>query len=224
MSAALAKKIAAILAKAKSTTFEAEAASLMAKAEQLMREHGIEALDVENADDPLELDTDGVRISGRAWQSKLFYHVAVYYGCDVMFTHHRYGVSATLSGRESARVTVRLMWPYILAAVGRQASAWRASVPRLTQLTQEIAKRSIGVRLTEKIARLIYERDGGFGGEAFQLAEAKLKAAEPDLKISKDRPLQIARGADEWANNIGLSLQAEGKANATLAIGREVPA
>lgn len=221
MSAALAKKIAAILAKAKSTTFEAEAASLMAKAEQLMRQHGIEALDVENADDPLELDSEGVRLSSRAWQSTLLYHVAMYYGCDAMFTHHRSGVTATLCGRESARVTVRLMWPYIRDAVGRQAAAWRASGARISQ---EVAKRSIAVRLTEKIARLISERDGVAGGQDYRLAEAALKAAEPDLKQGRCMSRAVAAGAVAWAEGIGLSLQTEGRPAETLAIGREVAA
>lgn len=222
MSAALAKKIAAILAKAKSTTFEAEAASLMAKAEELMRQHGIDALDIEGAEDPLDLDSDGIRIAGRAWQSTLIYHVAVYYGCDAMFTSCRGGTTTvTLSGRESARTTVRLMWPYIRDAVGRQAVSWRAREPRLTQ---EVAKRSIAVRLAQKIAGLIQARDGGWGGEDYRLAQTKLVAAHPDITSSRGGPRRIAMGAGEYADKIGLSLQAEGGTPAPLAIGREVAA
>lgn len=223
MSSALAKKIAAILAKAKSTTFEAEAASLMAKAEELMRQHGIDALSIEDADDPLEIEGDTLRLSGRAWQSALLYHVAAYYGCDAMFTHgrRRRETIVTLCGRESARTTVRLMWPYIRDAVGRQASAWRASGARISQ---EVAKRSIAVRLTEKIARLIWERDGDFGGEAFKRAEAVLNAANPDLKLGRGMAPTVAAGAMQWADGIGLSLQAEAEGRQALAIGREVAA
>lgn len=223
MSAALAKKIAAILAKAKSTTFEAEAASLMAKAEQLMRANRIDAVSVEEADDPLEVEGDMMRLSARAWQSALLYHVAAYYGCDAMFTHGRgrRETVVTLCGRESARTTVRLMWPYIRDAVGRQASAWRASGARISQ---EVAKRSIAVRLTEKIARLIHERDGSFGGEDFKRAEEMLNAANPDMTLARPMGAVVAAGAIQWANGIGLSLQAEGKAAETLAIGREAAA
>lgn len=59
-------------------------------------------------------------------------------------------------------------------------------------------------------------------GDVEPVESAKLTEEHPDLKLSSVRPLKIATGAEVWAGRIGLSLQAEGKADEVLALGCEV--
>lgn len=123
--ASIKKKIGAILAMAHSTNNEHEAAAFMAKAEVMMEKYQLEIWQLGDVGDPMGKE-EGLR-----WQDatpglndhKLLHAVCRYYGCQMV---HRTSTIVNsrgrtvplhmldIIGRESARVTVMLMMPFIM--------------------------------------------------------------------------------------------------------------
>ena len=118
-----AQKIKQIIAKAESTNSQAESESLMAKAHQLMTEHGLSMLDLGclDKDDPLGRDEDLYNNASDTWQLNVGYALARYYGCRLISAdgHTKSATKWVIFGRESARITFNLMWPFIDAATAR---------------------------------------------------------------------------------------------------------
>lgn len=173
------QRIQALLAKAQGTDNEHEAAAFMAKAEQLLEEHQIELWQLGDADDLMGSD---IMFSGTSssptWRRHLLFAVAKYYGCRSVrqFTpkQTRSGMDYTgfdihIIGRESSRITVNLMMPFILEQCNeagrrlfRQGHAGSAAA-----LTRRVAN-----ALCARIQRLIYEQEravaSGAKGSALQ--------------------------------------------------------
>lgn len=121
------EKIKQIIAKAKSTTSEAEAEALMAKAVDLMQKHQIDAWSL-GADDPLGFNRSDPRPKSgpSSYRPKLLAKLAAYYGCKVIYCqvategkHIKY--SLEYCGPESARITTDLMMEYVWEQVVAEA-------------------------------------------------------------------------------------------------------
>lgn len=117
-------KLTALIAKAKSTTNEHEAAAFMAKAEELMEQYQIEVYELGDESDLMGLEhmLDS-SIAAPVWLTSLPRAIALYYGCKTMrnwkapdgTTNKKYTI--TLVGRESARITTMLMTDFIIDQV-----------------------------------------------------------------------------------------------------------
>ncbi len=132
----MAVKIAALLAKAASTTSEAEAELFLGKAHELMEKHQLEAADLE-ADDPVGNDRVYRRNGAAApdWDFMLLFPVARYYGCKAIRCDLRKGYEMDLVGRESARITALEMHKYLVATVrklGREKARGPDPIPYWT--------------------------------------------------------------------------------------------
>jgi hypothetical protein len=112
------KIIKALLAKAAGTDNEAEASIFAAKAHEMMERYQIEVSDVLR-DDPIDRSKPySATTSSPSYKKLLWRSLARYYGCKTML----YWTGATtyeihIIGRESARVTSELMYPFIMKQV-----------------------------------------------------------------------------------------------------------
>lgn len=201
------KKIAAILAKANSTTFEGEALSLAEKARKLMAENGIDMLSVETADDPLGRDTNDDTTKVRArWETDLLESIALFYGAATSFVRFRDGVYRVwIYGRLSARIMVREMWPYFRREVSRQASQLRST--GRTRKSHKVAARLIGAALAERILYIVHERRhfstdaAASNGLSLVVADAATALRDQDVTriagtTTTDFDLEAIRAAD----------------------------
>lgn len=124
------RKISALLAKAQGTDNEHEAEAFMAKAYELLDEHQINVWELRNEEDPFGKDTVlEESTAAPTWRRHLLHAVALYYGASTVrswkaqkwvktgpYTHGWRSVdyTVTVEGRESARITTLLMYPYIV--------------------------------------------------------------------------------------------------------------
>jgi Protein of unknown function (DUF2786) len=204
----IAKKVAAIIAKAKSTTNSHEAAIFMAKAEELMRANGLDLNDIESADDPLALDDTAIRISRAQWQATLIAQIALYYHCAAIRVRPRTGgFWIILTGKESARTTVRLMWPFVLRSVGKEAAKAHAENPWYMSLAQY--KKSIATMLAVRVARLRKDRDGPETSDLYKRSAELMREHAKDAKTSKVNFKGVDPRHERHAANISLNLQAD---------------
>lgn len=161
----MAAKIQKIIDKANSTNSDAEAEMLMAKAHRLLEQHGIDLYELGrlNDDDPVGIDMDAVRMApAEKWQPRLLHVVALYYGCDTVhsagYTQGACKVESrmAIAGRQSARVTVEAMWPFIRQQVrnlGRQLAKQTGRGPA-TEVNR------VANALTTRVHRLYTEQKG----------------------------------------------------------------
>jgi hypothetical protein len=123
--------IQALLAHAKGTQNEVEAASYLSKAMELMEKHQLELSDMVDAADPI-LHHVGLSYaeSGHAWRWKLYDKVARLYGCksihvDVTGQHFRAEVKAWQEGHnEAAKKGGNAAWDYERTTPLPKRKAW----------------------------------------------------------------------------------------------------
>lgn len=114
-------KIAALLAKAGGSDNQHEAEAFAAKAQQLLDEHQLSIGDVIKTD-PIERTVIAVGPkTAKPWHARLPQIVAKYYGCDLVSWHENGVIAYTAVGRESARITAAMMYPFIAEQVRAKA-------------------------------------------------------------------------------------------------------
>lgn len=115
----MAAKIIALIAKADSTTSEAEADTFMRKAHDLLTKEGLTLQELGRlSEDPIGSDDDAVTHPARyAWGHKVGSALAGYYG--VRFLRRKVGKAMVYEvfGRESARITFCIMFPFVIRQV-----------------------------------------------------------------------------------------------------------
>lgn len=147
-------KIQKILAKAQGTNNEEEAAIFLAKAQELMEKHQIEIDDL-GEDDPMGkfVGLTGTS-SSPTWMRHLMNQVAAFYGASTVRTFTRRNgkdyFDLYVCGAESARITVELMFPFIVEQVRREG---RKEAPKMG-LATEAAIRRVANALVHRIGRL----------------------------------------------------------------------
>lgn len=150
-------KIKALLAKASSSEFEAEAAAFAAKAQQLMELHQISVLDLHN-DDPLGIDDSFTGSTSASYKRVLYVGLADYYGCSVV--RHMTGKNSfvlRVVGRESARLTTVLMYPFIMDQVKKAARELHEKTAHLGGVTVAMLERRVANALAIRLAKLTRE-------------------------------------------------------------------
>jgi len=127
----IAEKIRKIIAKADSTAHPEEASVFMEKALRMMEEHGLSLLELGrlDSDNPVGVDMYFYESTKTTeWRQTLAGQLAKYFGCRLIVRRNKdmFGkiesIYHSLAGRESARVTYQLMWPYVLRQVMKQAA------------------------------------------------------------------------------------------------------
>lgn len=145
------EKIQKILAKANGTDNEEEAAIFLAKAEALMEQHQID-LDDLGEDDPMGryVGLTGTS-SSPTWQRHLLNVVAKYFGATTVRTLRGGAFELHILGAESARMTVELMWPFILEQVRKEGR----KEAKAMSLSSEQAIRRVANALTIRVQEIL---------------------------------------------------------------------
>lgn len=216
----IADKIRKIIAKAESTTNDDEADAFMAKAQSMMIEHGLSLLDIGrlDAEDPVGHDKDfAYHSQSSSWRTPVVSSLASLYGCQIVRSHRGNQTYFTLFGRESARVTTTLMWPYVDRQVLRLARAAHAAgeFP-----SASVAASRIGYALALRIDKLVREERQrevktatGRGLNALvpvDLIDAEMKSVFPRLVFSRPRTVKVSAAATKAAASISLHKQTGG--------------
>lgn len=200
--AKLARKIAALLAKAESTEFEGEAASYMAKARELMEAHSIAESDVRDAVNPNSVIEIEAPYSSD-WYKNIAVAGALYYGCQMSFrrTGTRF-LKISLYGRQSGAVTASHMIPYLWREVVRSGNALRKGA---TPSEKRKAIRMVGDALATRITVQALAREGA--AEELKEAETFQVATVPDLKTETLNTSRQTAQTMQAANEISIHLQ-----------------
>jgi 8-oxo-dGTP pyrophosphatase MutT (NUDIX family) len=150
-------KIKALLDKAASTEYEAEASIFIAKAEKLMEEHQISAHELGDDSDPIGM-TKGVngQTGPTAYKTHLQRALSRYYGCENIRIWHAGNKKwhLELVGALSARVTTELMTDF----VWKQCNAAARELAQETGLKPGPLQRRIVNSLCSRIYQIIADR------------------------------------------------------------------
>ena len=221
----IARKIAAIISKADSTTHPEEAAAFMAKAHRMLEQHGIDLMDLGrlNEGDPVGVDLEAGKVArSYPWALPLMHQLGRYYGVQTVYTQI-YGSDTVIAcaGRLSARTTFQLMWPYVLRQVQNLA---RIAYNEGHYKNRMKAAAAVADAMTYRLAGLVRERQPARGSVATQNAlvpvdEIKhaMEEAFPNLRKSRARKLTADRRAHELAGQISLDSQVGGRGQRRIA-------
>ncbi len=198
--------IKALLAKAAGTDNEAEASIFAAKAHDMMEQYQIEVSDVLK-DDPIDRNKPySATTSSPSYKKHLWRSLARYYGCKTML----HWVSDTeyeihIVGRESARITSELMYPFIMEQV-RKAGR---KISEEGDLKPEAAIRDVANALVLRLDRLIAEQKQADPAPVTQSGKNALVAVNAVNALMKKLYPNAKPGV---ARGIGTSLDARGAA------------
>lgn len=215
----IANKIAKIIAKADSTTNPEEADTFMAKAHAMMEAHGLSLLDLGRLDseDPIGTSRDCASVSAsygcaRAVATQL----ASYYGCELVYTAYKQEnkFKFHVCGRESARITFQLMFPYVWRQVADLA---RKDFKAGNHKTRMSALNAVANALTLRIARLVAEQKdrrkedlAGKGLNALvpvDLIEQELRNAFPRARVGRASKMRTNESARKAADKVSFNRQ-----------------
>lgn len=211
-------RIAALLAKAKGTDNEHEAAAFIAKAEEMLEAYQIDLSELGDESDKVRhhagLDADGKWVA--SWHRHVYRQLGQYYGCQSIKVSTAKGYRQELVGRESAIVTTDLMFVFIKGECNR--------------LGRELAKaggapndangaRLVGNALASRIAGLIRDREErdtaapltSTARNALVVKDQVVALYEelfPEIKMLKGTRNKSTASARELADGIGLHRQA----------------
>jgi hypothetical protein len=225
------RKIAALLAKANSTDNEHEAAAFIAKANEMLEAHQLEGWDpndvaASTAADPVnrEMMFSWKDATPSLNDHKLFSALARFYGCRVIQQHGRAMnakktrfVNTTelhVFGAESARETLKLMFPFVMdqcKAAGKRLNAQGHGSPskmalrvvnallfRVHRLTEE-AKVTVKAPVAQSRALVIVNQ-----------VDAMVDASYSNLKTTKARAITTTQAATAEAAKVSLNRQVRG--------------
>jgi len=153
-------RIKKVMAKAEGTNNAAEAEMLMAKVHQMLEEHNVTLLDVSEAelDDPMGKSQGFAScLVNDGWMASLAGAVARYYGCRMIRT--KVGKNKwvfSIVGRDSARITVELMTPFIKKQV---QSIARDLTKQGEYRNSRIAARRVANALITRVWELVREAE-----------------------------------------------------------------
>lgn len=219
-------KIAALLAKAESTTNEFEAAAFMAKVNELLEKHQLEMHEVrsarENASDPMGKETGTTNLyASMLWARDLGGALARYYGCRFVYWKRGNHFTYQIVGRESARITFELMFPFIITQVKLQAKHLDGATGNAR--SRSILERQVGQALMIRVELLAHANAKhrvvltGRGLIPVDDLDAAMDQFFPKVKIAKEKTIELDPAAMTAAEKIGLHHQATGKHTKLLA-------
>jgi hypothetical protein len=241
------QKIKTLLAKAASTTFEAEADALMVKARALMEEHQISAWQLGGSDDPIGMTLGAQGQSGpSSYKPKLQAQLAALYGCRAIQSMGylkdangclRYGKTGRLIegfvmeliGAESARITTELMTEYVWDQVNVQAKKLAKEYGHdkghmVRMITNALMIRIARLVAEKKRAEAKVEANTATGKNALVIiasaTDAFVNEMFSDLRTIKAKPITSNRAAHAAAAGISLNTQVGGAKAGALRIGK----
>lgn len=211
-------RIAALLAKAKGTDNEHEAAAFIAKAEEMLEAYQIDLSELGDSDDKVRshagLDADGKWVA--SWHRQVYRMLGEYYGCKSIKVSTAKGYRQELVGRESAIVTTDLMFVFIKGECNRLGRQMKLAGDAPTDAN---GARLVGNALALRIAALIIERNKR-NADAPSTAAARnsllvldqvvalYEQLHPDVKMLKGKRMSTSASAKDLAGTIGLHRQA----------------
>lgn len=215
MSEKIKAKIAALFAKAEGTDNEHEAETFMAKAQEMLQKHNLSRLDLdpEGHTDPLGHDAEAYTwFASSSWHATLYHAVSNYYGCQMVrdkIDSNKF--AAILIGREGARDTVKIAYPFIVKQVALQAKALQKLYP---EMSTSIARRQVAVALSSRIWDLVHKWSLNKGNEE------KVLVVVDENKIYMDNLMDTVGGSRRIK---GANAAAHNAAGA-ISLGRSVKA
>ena len=214
---AIAEKIRKLIAKANSSTHPEEGDTFMAKAQELMMAHGLSLLDLGRLDseDPVGVDEEAATFSaGYSGMRIVAGQLARLYGCKmVFFKMPKNKVRIAVVGRESARITFTLMFPFVqrqLMKAGAElfnTGRYSSRIQSLNYVSNALAIRIAQLCDDQKQA----EAKGARGINALvpvDLIDAAMNDAFPRLRESRSRSIKLDHAAAKKAEGISLHRQA----------------
>ena len=196
------EKIQKIIDKARSTTSEAEAETLFAKAQEMMEKHQVEAYDLGNDSDPVGMTVGASGQSGpSAYRPLVQRALARYYGaCTIRMWQDQKHYRIEIVGPESARITTELMTDY----------CWDQIKAEATRLANEgHGKRDAMIR---KVANAFVFRLNVLNAKQTENSAPRTVSAQKNALVVKD-------ATDAWVakHYEGLTSVAGGKRTTTSA-------
>jgi len=160
-------KITKILAKAQGTSNEAEAAIFLAKAQELMEKHQIDLDDLGEADPMGKFVGLTGTSSSPTWMRHLMNQIATFYGASTVRTFTRRDgkdmFDLYVVGAESARITVELMYPFIIEQVRKEGRASAAKMGLASEAAIRRVANALTLRISEMNRQARQERQGPAG-------------------------------------------------------------
>lgn len=214
----IADKISKLIAKAESSSHPDEADTFMAKVHQLLEQHGLDLQQVGKlqSDDPVgRSNSVGAYFASESAFRDVAFAAARYYGCQGLVASVGSKRYVHVVGRQSARTTFELMWPYLKRSIRAKAR----QLEKEEGSTFARQRRWVADALTARINKLLHERE--FHEARKEVVTTGVNALVPvDLieqmtshaKVVRGRNLQSTSGAIAAAAGIGLDLQTTGKA------------
>lgn len=214
--------IAALIAKAQGTDNEHEAELFMGKALELLEKHQLDLGDLQDAGDPVAVNKGKRRGWVASWETSLFSSVARLYGCRVVRMNGFQTVQQDLVGRESARVTVELMFPFIRGEVMRLGKALAKDAPHMTTAQHQ---RAVGNALILRINKLVRDNEPKDDAPKSVVANALVTKDRMDVVIAEEYG-ELSAGRKSTINTTGtarsaaasIGLHRQAGASSTLAL------
>lgn len=217
----IAQKIAKLIALADSTTHPEEADTFMAKAQALMVAHGLSLLDLGrlDAEDPVGRDMEFYSYgnANAGWRGVVLSQLAQFYGCKTVRVSRGRTDTFCLFGRESARITVMLMWPYVYRQIlSTGAELHKAGLYKGVKTAQAHVANALALRINKLVKEQQTSTPAAPRGlnalVPVDIIEQEMAVAFPNLKEGKARTVNTTRAASQAANGISLHKQAAGGA------------
>lgn len=227
---AIAEKIRKLIAHADSTAHPEEADAFMGKAHALLEAHGLSMLDLGKlGDDPVAVDKHAFTHSAAyGFMGSVTSAMAKYYGCELAIFRMGKDKSYCVIGRESARVTLTLMVPFVhrqIMNLGREGFNKGMYANRMQAVTR------IGNAVASRIwdmANAAEEATVGAGRATtgvnalvpVDIIAAALAEAFPNIKEGRAVSLRTDSYSREQAEKVNLNSQVSRKSGA-LQIGNK---
>jgi len=213
-------KIAALLAKAEGTDNPFEAATFMAKVNELLEKHQIEMNEVRaherESSDPLGTEVGGTKLfNTHPWARLVGNCLANYYGCRFWYYRNGNHIIYNVVGRQSARVTFELMFPFVLSQVRQSAKKLFEKYPNAKK-SRAVWEREIGQALASRIWAMVNDankhREELVATALIPVTDvdAYLDAIEPNLKPGSERIVTTTAITRQAADSISIHHQATG--------------
>ncbi|UPT53333.1 DUF2786 domain-containing protein [Synechococcus phage Ssp-JY38] len=207
-------KIAALLAKAEKTDNAFEAETFMAKVNEMLEKHQIEMHELHVDNDPMG-QTDGDVTRSHEWPSRLGFALAELYGAKMLrytYKNVKARYKWRVVGRESARVTFEMLYPFVMSQVRQRARA----MARTYAITPAKAEREIGTALEQRIWRMVRDAEErrevavGKGLIPVSDVDAYIHDLHSKVKTLSTLNVPISNEAVREANKVSLNVQATG--------------
>lgn len=212
-------KITALLAKAEGTDNAFEAATFMAKVNELLEKHQIELYELgEDGDQMGHQRGEFNMYASMTWGKSLANQIAIFYGASTVWWKEKNHLRYDIIGRESARITAELMMPFIISQVRQRAGM----MSKQTGKTRAICEREVASALTLRIHSEIKKDESRRAEHQSNMLVpvGEIDAYKADtygkLKTGNAKVLKYTATAREHADSIAIRRQAPNAAGTKL--------